>query len=169
MATSAAGARNVTMADTDEIGVRVDHEAWGPALDAAPEPFVCKILGAAARAEKAEGGVEILLSDDEGVRALNAQWRGKDMPTNVLSFPAPAGAGYLGDIVLAFETVEREARAQDKSFAAHTAHLLVHGLLHLLGYDHEADDEAENMEARERTILAALGYGDPYALNEARP
>jgi probable rRNA maturation factor len=166
MATSAAGARNETMADTGEIDVRVDHEAWRAALGDA-EAFARGVIEAAA--EGGSAGIAVLLSADADMRALNRQWRGKDAPTNVLSFPAPAGAGYLGDIVLAFETVEREAAAQGKAIAAHTAHLLVHGFLHLQGYDHEEDEEAALMEGRERAILAALGYRDPYALSEAEP
>ena len=145
MTMSAASARNETMADTGEIGVRVDHEAWRASLSDA-ETFAHKVIAVAARAEAATIHVEILLSTDLDVRTLNQRWRGKDGPTNVLSFPAPPGAGYLGDIVLAFETVEREAAAQGKSLAAHTAHLLTHGYLHLRGYDHEEECDAERME-----------------------
>lgn len=113
--------------------------------------------------------ISVVLSDDEHIRELNKHHRGIDKPTNVLSFPAvrmktPAGAPrILGDVVLAFETVEREAKEEAKSIENHLAHLVVHGVLHLLGYDHEDDDEAETMEARERQILARLGIPDPYA------
>jgi probable rRNA maturation factor len=114
--------------------------------------------------------VSVVLSDDEHIRELNKHHRGMDKPTNVLSFPAarmktPAGAPrILGDIVIAFETVEREAAEESKSFEHHLSHLVVHGILHLLGYDHESDEEeAEIMEARERQILAKLGIPDPYA------
>ncbi len=113
--------------------------------------------------------ISVVLSDDEHIRELNKHHRGIDKPTNVLSFPAvrmktPAGAPrILGDVVLAFETVEREAKEEAKSIENHLAHLVVHGVLHLLGYDHEDDDEAETMEARERQILAKLGIPDPYA------
>jgi probable rRNA maturation factor len=111
-----------------------------------------------------------LLCDDE-VRALNAQWRAKDSATNVLSFPAAAPdqisrARLLGDILLAFETVEREAQAEDKTFADHYRHLVVHGFLHLLGYDHVATPDAEAMEALETRTLARLGIADPYASSE---
>jgi probable rRNA maturation factor len=121
--------------------------------------------------------ISVVLSDDEHIRELNKHHRGMDKPTNVLSFPAarmktPAGAArILGDIVLAFETVEREAAEESKPFENHLSHLVVHGVLHLLGYDHEGDEEeAELMEARERQILAKLGNPDPYAERDgARP
>ena len=115
-----------------------------------------------------------MLTDDAAVRALNAQWRGKDRPTNVLSFPAAtpdeiarARAGgpplLLGDVVLALETCRREAAEQGKPLADHVAHLVVHGVLHLLGHDHEDDAEADRMERLETAILAELGIADPYA------
>jgi probable rRNA maturation factor len=108
-----------------------------------------------------------MLADDARIRELNRRWRGQDKPTNVLSFPAPEGppddARFLGDIVLAFETVEQEARAEGKPLEHHLAHLAVHGALHLLGYDHERDSDADAMEQRERLILARLGIPDPYA------
>ena len=113
--------------------------------------------------------ISVVLSDDEHIRELNKHHRGMDKPTNVLSFPAarmktPAGAPrILGDVVLAYETVAREAAEESKPIENHLTHLVVHGVLHLLGYDHEDDDEAEMMEARERQILAKLGIPDPYA------
>ncbi|MEW9806227.1 rRNA maturation RNase YbeY [Mesorhizobium sp. ZMM04-5] len=113
--------------------------------------------------------VSVVFSDDAQVRSLNAGWRGKDKPTNVLSFPAfPAVPGadvppMLGDIVLAAETVAREAEVEGKPLEHHISHLVVHGLLHLLGHDHEDDDEAERMEALERAALARLAIPDPYA------
>jgi len=109
----------------------------------------------------------VRFSSDEEVRALNAQFRGKDAPTNVLSFPAgevPEGEPQpLGDIILARETVVREAGEQGKTVAAHTCHLILHGMLHLLGYDHGTDAEADEMEAIECAVLAGLGVADPYA------
>jgi len=118
--------------------------------------------------------LSIVFSDDAHVQELNAEWRGKARPTNVLSFPAfPAGNGpmkpgatlppLLGDIVLASETVAREAALEEKPLKHHITHLIVHGLLHLLGHDHETEDEAEEMEALERKILARLAIPDPYA------
>lgn len=113
--------------------------------------------------------LSIVFSDDANIRELNAGWRGKDKPTNVLSFPAfPVSGGgslppMLGDIVLAAETVLREAELEQKPLENHISHLVIHGLLHLLGYDHETDAEAEEMEAAERAALARLAIPDPYA------
>ncbi|MER9657782.1 rRNA maturation RNase YbeY [Mesorhizobium sp. M0152] len=127
---------------------------------------------AAAFAETAAQGhseLSIVFSDDAHIRTLNAGWRGKDKPTNVLSFPAfpfPKGGPLppmLGDIVLAAETVAREAALEEKPLDNHISHLVIHGLLHLLGYDHETDAEAEEMESVERAALARLAIPDPYA------
>jgi probable rRNA maturation factor len=123
------------------------------------ERLVRKAARAAARRGKA---LNVALADDKAVRALNARDRKKDKPTNVLSYPSGERA-FLGDIVLARQTVWREARAQKKSPADHVAHLVVHGVLHLLGHDHETGDaDAERMEALERRILKRLGIADPY-------
>jgi len=106
-----------------------------------------------------------VLTDDSAIRVLNRKWRGIDAPTNVLSFPAeipPGAPALLGDIVLAYETVAREARRDGKPFAHHVAHLAVHGFLHLCGYDHERDSDAGIMEQLERTILRRLDIPDPY-------
>jgi len=114
-----------------------------------------------------DGDVSLCLADDSALRALNLSWRGIDKPTNVLSFPAAPGrageAPTLGDIALAYETLAREAEDLGVSLADHYRHLLVHGFLHLIGYDHETDAEAERMEALETKILARLGVSDPYA------
>lgn len=109
--------------------------------------------------------VTLLLTDDEEMRGLNRLWRGKNAPTNVLSFPADAARdrGFLGDIVLAYETALREAKERGILLADHVSHLVVHGMLHLLGFDHERDADAELMERAERVVLAALGVADPYA------
>ena len=151
---------------TIEIAVRVESAAWRRRV-----PQVARLARrAAAAALGATAGpleLAIVFADDDAVRALNRTWRGKDAPTNVLSFPAgattPAGARLLGDVVLAFGTCAREAKAQGKTLAAHASHLVVHGVLHLLGHDHEDDRAAERMEAVERGILARLGIADPYA------
>jgi probable rRNA maturation factor len=119
----------------------------------------------------AQAGSElsVVFSDDAHIRTLNSGWRGKDKPTNVLSFPAfPAIPGeklppMLGDIVLAAETVVREAGLEGKPLDHHISHLVVHGVLHLLGHDHEDETEAETMEALERAALARLAIPDPYA------
>ena len=162
MPTNGAAGLIRAMPDEDDIDIRVEAAQWTAALGDC-ESFALRVLAHAARGEGAPGALAVLLSDDAALRALNAQWRGQDKPTNVLSFPAPEGFG-LGDIALAFETAEREAREQGKTLAAHVAHLLVHGFLHLLGYDHETEADAEAMEARERDILAALGVSDPYEI-----
>lgn len=162
MPMNAAPAAESPMPEDDDIDLRIAAPAWEQAIpDVAA--FVRRTLAAAASAERAEPALAVLLTDDAEMRALNARWRGQDKATNVLSFPAPEGFG-LGDIALGHETVAHEAAAQGKTFTAHAAHLLVHGFLHLLGYDHEDDSEAGDMEARERAILSALGVSDPYAV-----
>lgn len=129
------------------------------------EEGLAKALAAAATAQGVGGTVSLLLGDDAAIAALNKEFRNKEGPTNVLSFlPAePAEPGFLGDIALAAETIEAEAQIQGKSFDNHAAHLVVHGFLHLLGYDHMNEADAEAMEARERAILAGIGIEDPYA------
>lgn len=115
--------------------------------------------------------ITVTLTHDSAIRLLNRNYRGKDKPTNVLSFPmwnkmqeipANAGAVPLGDIIIAFETIKREATEQDKPLPHHFTHMLVHGFLHLLGHDHIRDDEAEIMEALEIRILKKLGIANPY-------
>jgi probable rRNA maturation factor len=109
-----------------------------------------------------DAALTLLLAGDEKLRALNRAFRGKDRPTNVLSFPAGA-PDYLGDIALAYGVTAKEAREQRTSFADHAAHLVVHGVLHLLGYDHQTGRDARMMEPLEAKILAGLGVRDPYA------
>lgn len=128
---------------------------------------------ASAGGAPAPAELSIVLGDDALVQALNRQWRGQDKPTNVLSFPVEPAAlprgvpRLLGDVVLAFETVAAEAATQGKPLAHHLRHLIVHGVLHLLGFDHEAVGEAERMEALEVAVLAELGVPDPYRITEA--
>ncbi len=121
---------------------------------------------AARKASSAAGELAIVLTDDSAIRALNRKWRGRDEPTNVLSFPGggprAAALPHLGDIVIGFQTVAREASSEGKPVVHHLVHLLVHGYLHLLGYDHETEREAGVMEKLETEILAALGVPDPY-------
>lgn len=147
-----------------DIEVEVEADAWLLALPDA-EAIARHAAKAALAAREAPGGsgVSILLADDAAVRELNAAWRGKDAATNVLSFPASATAApHLGDIALAHETCAREAAEQNKPLAHHLTHLVAHGVLHLLGWDHQTDAEADRMEALERDILARLGVPDPY-------
>jgi probable rRNA maturation factor len=137
--------------------------AWLKALPGA-ERLVRRAARAAITGARRSGrlSLNVALADDKRLRALNARDRDKDRPTNVLSYPS-GERGFLGDVVLARQTVWREASAQRKSPADHVAHLVVHGTLHLLGYDHETGDaDAERMEALERRILAKLGIADPY-------
>ncbi|CAA7614066.1 Endoribonuclease YbeY [Candidatus Terasakiella magnetica] len=160
---------------TPDIAVTIESAAWTEALPDAEQR--CGRLAAIALGavdDLPEGVVElsIVLADDRTVQGLNRDWRGKDAPTNVLSFATlddedapivPDAPLLLGDVILAFETCAAEAKAQNKPLADHFSHLVVHGVLHLLGFDHENDDEAEEMEALETTLLAALGIADPYA------
>lgn len=153
-----------------QIAVAIEAGDW------AGEKALQALAARAAEAVLAETGQEapldaelsLLFSDDAHIRALNRDWRGKDKATNVLSFPAfDVAPGdplppMLGDIALAFETVRSEAELEEKPFDHHLTHLIVHGLLHLLGHDHEDDSEAEAMEALERQALARLAIPDPY-------
>lgn len=152
------------------VSIEVEDEAWSALadLDAVTERAVLGALAAGADLE-GEAEINVLFTDDPSIAAINMEWRGKDYATNVLSFPAPddmpvpeGEARPLGDIVLASGVVAREAGEQGKSLHDHTVHLIVHGTLHLLGYDHVDDDEAEKMERLETDILKGLGIPDPY-------
>jgi probable rRNA maturation factor len=156
--------------------VLVVAECWQTEPDA--EAVIQRAVAAAAELAEADVGeaeLAVMLTDDAGIRTLNGNWRGIDKPTNVLSFPAlpPTGAGrpgdaprMLGDIAIAYETTRKEADDEQKPFDHHLSHLAIHGFLHLIGYDHENDDDAEAMEALEAEILAQLGIPDPYADRE---
>jgi probable rRNA maturation factor len=148
------------------IEIEVEDAAWTRGLS-----DVQAVVERAAKAAlgKVEGDVVILLTDDAAIQDLNARFRDKDRATNVLSFPAAESAfPHLGDVVLAHAYCAAEAVAQSKTLSDHLSHLLVHGILHLLGHDHMEDDEAEEMEGEERLILADLGIADPY-LSEQDP
>ncbi|MGQ3047941.1 MAG: rRNA maturation RNase YbeY [Niveispirillum sp.] len=198
------------MPDRVEIALSIEDERWEASV--ADVEMLCERSArsalAAAHAQDPDwlpGGpieMSVILADDDTVKELNKNYRGKDKPTNVLSFALYADGGdeegddegfeneeqdeeelgdepddgdveflspeapvpvILGDVILAFETVEREAREQRKAFADHLAHLVTHGVLHLLGYDHIEDSEAEQMERLETQILSGLGIADPYA------
>jgi probable rRNA maturation factor len=165
------------------VDVVIASTRWSKAPQAAK--LVRRTIAAAAPARARKAELSVILTSNRAIGALNRQWRGQDKPTNVLSFPAPKQASkqatkrpskraaargaprHLGDIVIAYETTAAEARAERKPFDHHLAHLAVHGFLHLLGYDHESDSEADAMERRERRILSRLGVPDPYAARDA--
>ncbi len=143
------------------IAIIVEEPRW---RQANLRPALRRAAALALRDRGAKGAVTILLADDATLKRLNREFRGKDKPTNVLSFPAQANPeGHLGDIAIAFGVTAGEAEAAGKSLADHAAHLAVHGVLHLVGYDHETTAEAEAMEPLEMAILAQLGIADPYA------
>jgi len=151
------------------IDITVEAAAWKKLAEA--EAVVRRAIETAlADVGMSEGETGVVLCDDARMRELNRNWRGKDQPTNVLSFPVKASGDtstrHFGDIVIAYETLTREAEAEGKTAEAHLCHLAVHGVLHLLGFDHENDSDADAMENRERKILARLGIADPYASDE---
>jgi probable rRNA maturation factor len=166
--------RQITTGREVTIDVAEESDAWQALDDAAA---ICRraALAALDAAVPALADIElsIVLGDDALLRQLNHRWRDKDAPTNVLSFPAqdftaavaaprPGEPLPLGDVVLAHETIAREAAEQGKTIADHLAHLVVHGVLHLIGFDHAAVAEAERMEALECTVLSGIGIADPY-------
>jgi probable rRNA maturation factor len=149
------------------IAVIVEEPHWGELGHGFPAELRRAVRLALAAADGARrGGLTILLADDARLKALNAQFRGKDKPTNVLSFPA-SGGDYLGDVAIAHGVAAREAVATTKTIHDHAVHLAVHGVLHLLGYDHETAREAQVMEPLEIAILAELGIADPYIVHPA--
>lgn len=148
------------------IDLRVADERWRVLGDV--DRFAERVLGHASSRMQASGEVAMLLTDNAEMHALNKQWRGFDKPTDVLSFPsdAPGEPGRpdpLGDIAIGFETALADAEIMQRPFDAHAAHLMVHGFLHLLGYDHIETEDAQVMEPLEAEILAGLGWPDPYA------
>jgi probable rRNA maturation factor len=153
------------------IEVEIEDTDWTVALPTAEAIVIGAgqaVLKAVAPTDLDEPVIVVLLTDDAVVADLNQRFRDKAGPTNVLSFPAPPNPeGQIGDIALALGVCAYEAALQGKSLEHHLMHLTVHGVLHLLGYDHETDDEAEAMEALERSILETLGVSDPYAAERA--
>lgn len=158
-----------SMAQID-LAVAIEESRW---LDAIPDlealcaEVVEHVLGDAENVPAAPLEVACVFVNDATIRDLNAQYRGKDAPTNVLSFASedellPGMPAVLGDVILSLETICREALEQGKPLRAHATHMMVHGLLHLLGFDHENDEEAEEMEALEITLLSDLGLPNPY-------
>jgi probable rRNA maturation factor len=149
------------------IEIAVEAEAWHQ-MSGAEGTVRQAIEAAVSDAGPANAEVGVVLADDARIRMLNRTWLGDDKATNVLSFPAPDSSPpgdpkFLGDVVFALETIRREADDEQKPFERHLAHLAVHGALHLLGFDHANEEDAEAMEQRERRILARLGIPDPYA------
>jgi probable rRNA maturation factor len=149
------------------IEVSRNSDGWPDALDARAEQAVREALKQSNATVTGASELSVVLTNDEEQQTLNRDWRGIDKATNVLSFPQiePFGpvTGILGDVILARETLEREAKEEGVSFEDHFTHLMVHGFLHILGYDHMDDDEALVMESLETQILASLGVADPYA------
>ncbi|MET0631973.1 MAG: rRNA maturation RNase YbeY [Xanthobacteraceae bacterium] len=152
------------------VDIVVESPLWKAQRGA--DAMLRRALAAAAALVPSDGELAVVLTDDAAIRALNRDWRGKDAATNVLSFPAKEARPdrraprLLGDIVIAYETVAREAAAEGKPFIHHLAHLAVHGFLHLVGYDHEANEDADAMEGLEIAILARLDLPDPYLLRD---
>lgn len=169
---SADSTSDQSQGDLDPPYLTVEISRAGGEWDAAAEEIVLRLAQAVFEQEGKSPLAElsVLLADNTFVQSLNRKFRGKDMPTNILSFPhapSPADALHnepssLGDIALAYETVKTEAKHQRKSFDDHLAHLVVHGVLHLLGYDHMDNKDAEQMEQRERDLLKLFGIKDPY-------
>jgi len=162
------------------VDILIESEAWRMlpeaedivrrAIAACPHPALLRSRGRAGWGRHRNAGVSVLLCDDATIAGLNGRWRGQHKPTNVLSFPAPPLQGAapgekipLGDIALAYETLAREAEENGTTISHHLSHLVVHGFLHLIGYDHHMEDEAARMERLERDILAGIGVADPYA------
>ena len=154
-----------------EIDLRIEDQDW---VAGRSEPELLTTIEAALGATASHtrsGRVDLLLTTDDEMRVLNRTWRKKDKATDVLSFPSDDDAfetGFLGDIALGFGVMTRDASSMSKTFEAHLSHLLIHGYLHLLGFDHQETSDAEEMETLETKILAELGYSDPYSVSESQ-
>lgn len=157
----------MTMNPTIDLSIECARWEAVEGLEGLARTVIDACLSESGKTLPAKAEVSLLFCDDPAIRMLNKTWRNKDVPTNVLSFPVPTRKGkapspMLGDIVIAFETTAAEAARDGKSLRDHTAHLIAHGFLHLMGHDHEIEAEAEAMEAAERRILHGLGISDPY-------
>jgi probable rRNA maturation factor len=151
-------------ASAPQIDIQIQSPLWA-AQPLAEQTVRAAIAAVAAELAPPAGEVSILLTDDAAIAKLNREWRGIDQPTNVLSFPAPKSSGgaiMLGDIVMAYETLTRECDDEDRVFLHHLAHLTVHGFLHLIGYDHQSDAQADEMEGLESKIMIRMNLPDPY-------
>src|ERR1700687_2726365 len=154
----------------------IDIQIQSPLWDA--QPYAAQTVPAASAAARAtlstaDNEVSILLTDDKAIRLLNREWRGIDKPTNVLSFPAATTKASIrtplfGDIVMAYETLKRECDDEDRIFLHHLAHLTVHGFLHLIGYDHQVEAQAEEMEGLESKIMTRLQMPDPHLARDLK-
>lgn len=149
------------------IDLRIADQRWAALGDA--DALAARALNHAAATVKEAGEISVLMTADQEMQALNRQWRRLDKPTDVLSFPSegpeiPGQPRHLGDIALGYETALRDAEAMNRPFEAHISHLLIHGFLHLVGYDHIEPKDAAVMEPLEAKILAGLGWPDPYAI-----
>lgn len=153
-----------------EIDLIVEEEAWPSTFPDNLESLVQTTLeAAAAHLQIRPSSLCVLLTSDAAMQALNRQWRDQDRVTNILSFAPAHASEFLGDLALGQAIIAREAAAQGKPIAQHLQHLLIHGLLHLLGHDHADEDMATKMEAIEREVMAALGLPDPYVLEHEGP
>lgn len=157
---------DASISNSVSIDLRIADPRWEALGDV--EALAAHVLGCAASHVKATGELAVLFTSDAEMRDLNKQWRGLDKPTDVLSFPSvqpeiPGQPQYLGDLALGYETALRDAGTMQRPFEAHASHLLIHGFLHLLGYDHIEPEDAQVMEPLESVILARLGWPDPYA------
>jgi probable rRNA maturation factor len=153
-------------APAPSIDIQIQSSLWD-AQPLAAQTVRDAIAAAAATLSTADNEVSILLTDDKAIRLLNREWRGIDKPTNVLSFPAAATKASVrmplfGDIVMAYETLKRECDDEDRIFLHHLAHLTVHGFLHLIGYDHQVEAQAEKMEGLESKIITRMQMPDPH-------
>ena len=149
------------------IDIRVANARWESLGDM--DALAARVLGLASGRLKQGGEIAVLLTDDAEMHALNRQWRGMDKPTDVLSFPSgqpkiPEQPQYLGDIAISYDIAVKDAEALGRPVEAHVSHLLIHGFLHLIGYDHIEPEDARVMEPLEAEILAGLGWPDPYAV-----
>ena len=147
------------MTRSPEIDITINSEEWPKDI----HPVIIKAAQTILRESgyKKDAELSIVLADDAFIHELNKTWRNQDKPTNVLSFPQDSET-MLGDVVMAHETIAREAAEQDKNFNDHVTHMTMHGILHLLGFDHESEQEAQKMESLEIKALASLGVKNPY-------
>ena len=144
------------------LDIVIDDPAWADIENLADQAQSVVSSALATTGQSVSAPAVALYTHDDAVQTLNRTYRGKDVPTNVLSFPAPVREGYPGDIALAYETCVRESESRGIALIDHATHLVLHGFLHLLGYDHQTDEEAALMEGLETGILKELGIRDPY-------